>query len=116
LRVGDDGERHVTLLCEEIRGWRLEHDYFADAGGRKLLVPLGKRPQVQAAEPTSGVPAELEVDETGWIRKPDLLGAGGHQLPSGDDGTDTQVAHLSCPSFPAALKWSGWSRCGGRTG
>src|SRR5262245_3341115 len=40
----------------------------------KLLVPVGKRPQVQVAERTAGVPAELEVEETGWIRKPDLLG------------------------------------------
>jgi hypothetical protein len=51
-------------LGEQLRRRRLEHDDFADAGGRELLVPLGNRPWVQVAEGTAGVAAELEVDQT----------------------------------------------------
>jgi hypothetical protein len=85
--VGNDRERHVTLLGHQFRWRGREHHHLADAGCHELLMPLGNSPQVQVAERTAGVAAELEADDTGWIRELDRLGAGRHQLPSADDRT-----------------------------
>jgi hypothetical protein len=82
--VGDQRERQVGFVAEQVGGGGVEDGDLADARGRDLVVAAGDGPQVQVADRAAGEPAELEVEEAVGVGDRDRDAAEVGEGPGGD--------------------------------
>src|ERR1019366_10688378 len=83
--VRDRGERKLALVGQHVRGGGVKHYDLLDSRGGDFILAAGHRLQVQVADGTAGVAAELQVGEDAGSRQEDALRLDRRQFAGGDD-------------------------------
>jgi DNA-binding Lrp family transcriptional regulator len=115
LRVSYCRERQLALELQHRLGRRVEHDDLTDSGPDKVGVSAGDGPEMQIADRTAGVAAELYVHQSLRVRYLHRVALDGHEFAPGQDVSGLQLA-LGEPSAsaddPASVHFSYVNRIG----